>query len=147
MKIAVVCDGAGYTLKKFVCSYLKEKNYDVIDLGCYTPEPCDYPIQANKLCDCINNGLADFGIGICGTGIGMSIACNKHRGIRACCCSEINSARLSREHNNANVLCFGARIINDNIAVELIEAFLHSTFSKEERHVRRVEQLNMLDKN
>lgn len=127
-KVAVGSDHAGFEYKNRLAAYLRERGYDVTDVGCDSEESCHYPIFAHRLCRLIQDGKCDAGILICGTGIGMSIAANKHKGIRAAACSEAFSARLTREHNDANVLCLGARVIDYPTAQSLSELFLTTEF-------------------
>ena len=127
-KVAVGSDHAGFEYKNRLAAYLRERCYDVTDVGCDSEESCHYPIFAHRLCRLIQDGKCDAGILICGTGIGMSIAANKHKGIRAAACSEAFSARLTREHNDANVLCLGARVIDYPTAQSLSELFLTTEF-------------------
>lgn len=142
--IVIGCDHGGYGLKLAVLAYLNENGYAVIDVGCDSTDPVDYPKYADKLCGVLSEGKADLGILICGTGIGMSIAANKHKGIRAACCENTFSARMTRAHNDANVLCLGARVIGAGLAIDMVELFLNTEFLGG-RHLNRVEMLNALD--
>lgn len=135
--IVVGSDHAGFLLKEKVCSYLADKGYNVINVGTYSPDSCDYPVFAGKVCHSILEGKAELGILICGTGVGMSMAANKYKGIRAACCSDTFSARLTRVHNNANVLCFGERVVGEGLALELIDAFINAEFEGG-KHMRRI---------
>ena len=141
--IAIGCDHAGYDLKKEVAEYLKKNNIEIIDCGC-DGESCDYPDIAEAVCEKITSGQADKGILICGTGIGMSIAANKIAGIRAAVCSEHFSVKYTRLHNDANVLCMGARVIGPGIAVELADLFINTGFEGE-RHQRRLDLIIKLE--
>jgi len=143
-KILIACDHAGYNLKLVIKEFLTEKGFEVIDLGCDSTNSVDYPDYAVKLCKCINDGVAEKGILICGTGIGMSIAANKCKGIRAACCSETFSARMTRMHNDANVLCLGARVVGIGVACDIVDIFVSTEFQKE-RHTKRVNMINELD--
>ena len=145
-KIVIGSDHAGYDLKLKVIEKLENKGIMVKDVGTYSTDSCDYPTYADAVCKAIQLGECDKGILICGTGIGMSMAANKHAGIRAACCSDIYSAKLTRQHNNANVLCFGARVIGEEIAYELVDTFLNTEFLGGERHERRVKMLDDLIK-
>ena len=136
-KIVIGCDHAGFELKKKVVDHLAEMGYEVIDVGTDSTESCDYPIFASKLCQKLQNGEADLGILVCGTGIGMSMAANKHKGIRAACCSDTFSARLTRLHNNANVLCLGARVLGAGLALDLVDNFVNAEFEGD-RHIKRL---------
>lgn len=138
MKIAIGNDHAAPQMKKAVMEHLEENGFEVIDVGCAEGERCDYPDSARKVCDLIRGGEAMLGILICGTGVGMSLAANKFKGIRAACCSETFSARLTREHNDANVLCMGARVIGEGTALDIVDSFVNTPFSGDERHVRRI---------
>lgn len=143
--IAIGCDHAGYELKKDVIDFLNEKGFDTLDLGC-SGEPVDYPEIAKKVCDKVANGSCDKGILICGTGIGMSIAANKIKGIRAAVCSEHFSTKYTRLHNNSNVLCMGARVIGSGIANELAEIFITTEFEGG-RHQRRIDLISDIENN
>lgn len=138
--LAIASDHAGVTYKKDLIAYLTEKGYTCINLGTDTEDSVDYPIYADAVCKKVTGGEADLGILICGTGIGMSIAANKHKGIRAGLCGDPDSAALTRQHNNANILCMGARILSFEKAVEITEAFLGAEFLGG-RHQRRVDML------
>ena len=138
--LAISCDQAGVTYKKDLIAYLTEKGYVCVNLGTDTEDSVDYPIYADAVCKKVTSGEADLGILICGTGIGMSIAANKHKGIRAGLCCDPDSAALTRQHNNANVLCMGARILSFEKTVEITDAFLGAEFLGG-RHQRRVDML------
>lgn len=142
--VVIGCDHGGYELKLPILAYLNEEGYRVIDVGCDSTDSVDYPLYADKLCKVIADKDADVGILICGTGIGMSIAANKHVGIRAACCENTFSARMTRAHNDANVLCLGARVIGAGLAVDMVELFLNTDFLGG-RHEKRVAMLNELD--
>ena len=136
--IAIACDHGGYELKQEIMAHLKEREIAYKDFGCDSPKSCDYPIYANKVTDAITSGECELGILICGTGIGMSMAANKVPGIRAALCSDCFSAQATREHNNANILCMGARTIGAGLAIMITDIFLDTPFSNDERHVRRI---------
>ncbi len=138
--IAIASDHAGVAYKKDLIAYLSEKGYTCINLGTDTEDSVDYPLYADAVCKKVTIGEADLGILICGTGIGMSIAANKHKGIRAGLCCDPDSASLTRQHNNANVLCMGARILSFDQIVAITDAFLGSEFLGG-RHERRVNML------
>jgi ribose 5-phosphate isomerase B len=138
--LAIASDHAGVSYKKDLIAYLTEKGYECINLGTDTEDSVDYPLYADAVCKKVTTGEADLGILICGTGIGMSIAANKHKGIRAGLCGDPESAALTRQHNNANVLCMGARILSFEKAIEITEAFLGAEFMGG-RHQRRVDML------
>ena len=147
MKIGIANDHAATDLKNSVLNYLLAKGYEVINYGTDSHESYDYPLAADVLCKAILNNEVDLGIAICGTGVGISIACNKHKGIRACCCSEATSARLTREHNDANVLCFGARIVSTELANDIAETFVSTEFSNDERHITRINMITAIEEN
>ena len=136
-RIILGADHGGYELKNLIKAHLEKNGFDVLDVGTNSNESCDYPIFASRLCTKIQNGEADLGILVCGTGIGMSMAANKHKGIRATCCSDTFSARLTRLHNNANVLCLGARVLGAGLALDLVDAFVNAEFEGD-RHVKRL---------
>ena len=147
MKVGITNDHAASKLKLDLIDYLSAKGIEMVNYGTDTDEPFDYPLAANALCDGLKNKECDLGIAICGTGVGISIACNKHKGIRACCCSEVDSARLCREHNDANVICFGARIIDLDTAKQIVDTFLETPFSNGERHIKRIAMLKDIEDN
>ena len=140
MKIAIANDHAAVEMKNFVMDYLKEKGYEVINLGTDSHESCNYPEFGEKLGRAVVDGEADLGIGICGTGVGISLACNKVKGVRAVVCSEPFSAKMSREHNNCNILCFGARVIGQELAKMIIDEWLGAEFAGG-RHEKRVQMI------
>lgn len=137
MKLVIASDHAGYGLKENVKKYLTEQGHSVIDCGTNSEDSCDYPLFAKALCKEINDGNAELGILICGTGIGMSMAANKVKGIRAAVCSDYFSAKFTRAHNDANVMCLGARVLGEGLALELIEIFLNTPFEGG-KHLRRI---------
>ena len=143
-KITVGCDHAGLGLKKIVTLHLRERGFEVLDVGTHTTDSCDYPQIAHALCQNIQNGTTELGILICGTGIGMSMAANKHRGIRAAACSDTFSARLTRVHNDANVLCFGERVVGMGLALDLVDAFIDAEFEGG-KHQRRVDMITQIE--
>lgn len=145
MKIVIGCDHAGIYLKDPVIEHIKSKGHEVVDVGTYTTDSCHYPVYASAACEKITSGECNLGILICGTGIGMSIAANKHRGIRAACCSDVYSARLTREHNDANILCFGQRVVGPGLALDIVDAFLEAEYSNCGNHVLRVSMLEDID--
>lgn len=145
MKVAIGNDHAAYELKKAVMEYLESRGVEYTDCGANPPERPDYPDYAEKACLEVTQGRADCCILICGTGIGISIAANKMPGIRAACCSDTFSARLCRLHNDANALCFGARVVGEGLAIDLVEAFLNADFEGG-RHARRVDKIMALEK-
>ena len=144
MKIALGSDHGGYTLKLEIIDHLRERGFEVTDIGCDSEASCDYPIYAKKVTDAIIDGSADKGILVCGTGIGMSMAANKVSGIRAALCHDVFSAQATREHNNANILCLGARVVGPGLALMIVDTFLDTAFSNDERHVRRLKLYDAL---
>lgn len=143
-KLVIGCDHAAVELKNQVIEHLQQRGFAVEDVGTYTADSCDYPVYAHKLCRKIQNGEFEMGILICGTGVGMSMAANKHKGIRAACCSDTFSARLTRLHNNANVLCFGARVVGMGLAFDLVDAFVDAEFEGG-KHARRVDLITAIE--
>ena len=143
-KITIGCDHAGYELKKKVIAHLLERGIEVIDVGTDSTASCDYPDFATAVCKRIQSGESELGILVCGTGIGMSMAANKHRGIRAAACSDTFSARLTRMHNNANVLCFGERVVGAGLACDLVDAFIDAEFEGG-KHARRVDMITAIE--
>lgn len=143
--IAIGCDHAALNLKNAVRDHLLEQGYEVQDFGIYQDgEKCDYPDKAAEVGRFVRDGKAEFGILICGTGVGMSMAANKIKGIRACCCSDVFSARMTRAHNDANILTFGERVVGQGLALELVDAFLSTEFEGG-RHARRVDLITALE--
>ena len=143
--IVIGNDHAAITLKKHVVEYFKANNIDFIDCGCADEEKCDYPAKAKEVCDYVLSKKAEKGILLCGTGVGMSIAANKIKGIRAAVCSDYFSAKYTRLHNDANILCLGARVVGDEYAIELINVFLNTEFEGG-RHANRVCMISELEK-
>jgi len=145
MKIVIGCDHAGFAIKSAVKEHLEAKGHEVTDVGTDSTASCHYPVYANALCKKIQGGECELGILICGTGIGMSMAANKHKGIRAACCSDTFSARLTREHNDANVLCFGERVVGIGLALDLVDAFINAEYLNNGNHVTRVAMLSDIE--
>lgn len=141
MKFSIGSDHGGFALKQLVIPFLRERGHEVTDVGSYSIESVDYPDFAELVCDQVRNGAADAGILICGTGIGMSIAANRYRDIRAALCHEAFTARMSREHNNANVLCLGERVIGQEIALDIVREWVSTEFAGG-RHQRRLDKLS-----
>lgn len=139
--IGLGCDHGGLELKKVVMSYLDSQNIEYKDFGTYTSDSCDYPVYGKAVANAVASGECDKGIIICGTGIGISIAANKIKGVRAALCHDVFSAKATREHNNANILAMGARVIGPGLALEIVKAFLETDFSNDERHIRRIAML------
>ena len=144
MKIAIANDHTGVEIKNVIIKHLEEKGYEVINLGTDSSESFDYPLAGYKLALYVREGKADLGIGICGTGIGISLACNKVKGIRAVVCSEPYSAKLSRMHNNSNICCFGARVVGQEMAKMIVDEWLNASFEGG-RHQRRVGLLTEIE--
>lgn len=140
MKIALGCDHGGFVLKKEIVHLLEQSGHTIIDLGCHSEESVDYPDYADKVCQAIKDERCVRGILICGTGIGMSMAANRHRHIRAALCHEAVTAKLSREHNDANVLCLGARVLGVSIALDVVRVWLTTEFAGG-RHLRRISMM------
>lgn len=136
--IALGSDHGGFELKQEVIRFLEENGYEYKDFGCYTEESTDYPIYAKLVGEAIVSGECEKGILICGTGIGISIAANKIRGIRAAVCTDCFTAQATRQHNDANVLALGGRVVGPGLALKITETFLTTEFSGGERHVRRL---------
>jgi ribose 5-phosphate isomerase B len=140
VKIAVGSDHGGFVLKGQIVEYLKEKGYEVTDCGTYSTESCDYPVYAKAVAKLVSTNDAEKGILVCGSGIGVSIAANKVKGVRAALCHEPYSAMLSRLHNNANVLCLGERITGRDLAIDIVDRWL-STEYEGGRHQKRLDML------
>lgn len=136
--IALASDHGGYGLKQEIKKHLEERGLEYKDYGCYSEESCDYPDFAHKAAHAVARGECECGILICGTGIGISIAANKVPGIRAALCHDCFSAAATKEHNNANMLAMGARVIGPGLALKIVDTFLDTPFSNDERHVRRI---------
>ena len=139
--IALGCDHGGYELKQAIIGYLTSKNIPYNDFGCDSNKSVDYPVYAKKVGKAIQSGECEKGILICGTGIGISIAANKMKGIRAALCTDCFCAEATRQHNNANVLALGGRVVGPGLAVKIVDTFLNTEFSNEERHQRRIDQI------
>lgn len=139
--IAIGCDHGGYRLKLRVLQHLKERGIEYLDCGCDSAESCDYPVYGRAAARAVAEGKCDRGIVICTTGIGISITANKIPGIRCALCGDVVSARLTRQHNDANMLALGAGIVGENLALEIVDTFLDTAFSGGERHRRRVEMI------
>jgi len=144
MKLVIGSDHGGYTMKQEIIEHFKSRGFEIVDVGTDSPASCDYPVYAKKLTDVLTAGEADLGILICGTGIGMSMAANKVDGIRAALCHDVFSAEATRSHNNANVLCMGARVIGAGLACMIVDKFVDTPFSNDERHIRRISMYSKL---
>ncbi len=136
--IAIGCDHGGYDLKQEVLKYLEEKGYAYKDVGCYDKQSVHYPLYAKDVAKCILSGECDKGILICSTGIGISIAANRFKGIRAALCTDSFTAKMTRLHNDANVLCMGGLVVGSGLAIHIVETFLTTAFTNEERHKKRI---------
>ena len=139
--IAIGCDHGGFELKNHVINHLKEKGIEYKDYGTYSEESVDYPDCAKPVCEAIQNGEAESGILICGTGIGISIAANKYKGIRAALCGEVYSAKMTKEHNNANIICMGGRVLGRELAFMIVDAWLEAEFAGG-RHADRIAKIH-----
>jgi len=143
--LAIGCDHGGYDLKQVVLKYLSDHQIEYQDFGCYAKESCDYPAFGQAVAKAVASGTCDRGIVICTTGIGISIAANKVKGIRCALCADTVSAKLTREHNNANVLALGAGIVGPNLALSIVDTFLNTAFPGEEKHSRRVAAIQAIE--
>lgn len=139
--ISLGCDHGGYALKEKIKKHLQEQGYACKDVGCYSTESCDYPIFGRAAAEAVASGECERGIVVCTTGIGISIAANKVAGVRCALCSEPLSAKMTRLHNDANMLALGGGMLGDNLALEIVDIFLNTEFSREEKHQRRISLL------
>ncbi len=139
--IALGCDHGGYPLMKEVIKYLEKEGIEYKNFGTFSEESCDYTVYAKLAANAVASGQCDKGIVICGTGIGISITANKIKGIRCALCHDCFSAKATREHNDANMLAMGARVVGPGLAIEIVKDFLNTEFSNEERHIRRIKQI------
>ena len=139
--IALGSDHGGYGLKQEIIGYLEEKGIEYKDYGCYDESPCDYPVFGKKAAQAVVSGECEKGILICGTGIGISIAANKIKGVRAALCHDVFSAKATREHNDANMLAMGARVVGPGLALMIVDTFLNTEFSNAERLQKRIDML------
>jgi ribose 5-phosphate isomerase B len=142
LKVAIACDHGGLALKKYLKEAVKEPAIEWLDLGTDTEDSVDYPDYGYKLADVVASGEADYGIAVCGSGIGISMACNRNDKIRAAVCTNTTMARLTRIDNNANIVCLGARVIGNLVAKDIVETFLTTKFESGGRHERRVNKLS-----
>lgn len=145
MKIAIGSDHAGLVLKNEIIKHLKAKNIQHEDFGTFTEESCDYPDFAEKVADKVADKSFELGILVCGTGIGISIAANKVPGIRAALCSDTFSAHACREHNDANILALGARVVGIGLALDIVDSFLNASFEGS-RHSKRIDKISQIEK-
>ena len=139
--IALACDHGGFDMKQIVIEYLEENGIEYKDFGCYDKTSCDYPLFARPAAEAVASGECEKGIVICTTGIGISMAANKHKGIRAALCNDPYAAKMTRLHNNANVLALGGGMIGKNMAIDILETFLNTEFSEGENHIRRISMI------
>ena len=146
MKLALGCDHGGFELKEAVRGYCEERQIPYEDFGTYSTDSVDYPLIAEKACAAITSGKCDKGIGvlICSTGIGISMAANKVKGVRAALCTNEYCAEMTRRHNNANILCMGGKVVDQQTAIKLLDIFLHTEFEGG-RHQRRIEQIAQIE--
>ena len=142
--IAIACDHAALDLKGEIMKHLTERDIEFVDYGTYENKSCNYPDYAEKVCNAIKEGKSELGILVCGTGIGMSMAANKCKGIRAACCTDTFSARFTRLHNDANVLCMGARVVGAGLAIDIADIFIDTPFEGG-RHQTRVDMVMALE--
>ncbi len=139
--IAIGSDHGGFALKQEIIKYLEENEYNFRDFGCYEETSCDYTEYGKAVAEAVADGLFEKGIVICGTGIGISITANKVRGIRCALCGDTFSAEATREHNDANILALGGRVVGTGLALKIVETFLNTPFSNDERHIRRIRKI------
>ncbi|HAD23481.1 MULTISPECIES: ribose 5-phosphate isomerase B [Kandleria] len=145
MKIAIACDHGGFRLKNVLIENMKAQGVEVVDFGTYSEESCDYPDYASKAAKAVANGECDRGVVVCGTGIGVSITANKVKGIRCALCHDVFSAKATRAHNDANMIAMGQRVIGEGLAVEILNAWLHTEFEGG-RHIKRIEKMMALER-
>lgn len=143
-KIVIGCDHGGFDLKNDIIKHLENRGFEVCDVGTYSKDSCAYPDYAKALCQKIQSKEFPLGILVCGTGIGMSMAANKHKGIRAACCSDTFSARMTRMHNDANVLCLGGRVVGMGLALDMVDLFVDTEFEGG-RHQSRVDMISAIE--
>ena len=139
--IAIGSDHGGFELKEKLMEHLSERGLEYKDFGTYSSASCDYPVYAKAVANAVASGECDRGIIICGTGIGVSITANKVHGIRAALCGDCFSAEATRQHNDANILCMGARVVGEGLALKIADTFLDTPFSNDERHIRRISMI------
>jgi ribose 5-phosphate isomerase B len=146
MKIGIASDHAGFRLKKEIVTQLKKEGYEIKDFGTFQPKRVDYPDYGEKVAQEVSNGNLKWGILICGTGIGMQIVANKFKNVRAAVCNDLYLAKIARNHNDANLLCLGGRLIGQEYALEIIKTFLEEPFLGG-RHSRRIMKIKKIEKN
>ena len=144
MKVAIGADHGAFDRKAEVIEHLRSAGHEVKDFGTYTPDSCDYPAIGRSVAEAVASGEYDRGIVMCTTGIGISIVANKVRGIRCALCSDVTSAKLTRLHNDANILALGARVVGEGLALKIVDTFLDTPFSNDERHKRRIAKIEDL---
>lgn len=145
MTVVIGSDHGGFELKKALMKHLTERGIAYCDVGTYTENSCDYPDYGKLVADKVISGEYDFGIAICGTGVGISITANKVKGIRAALCTDCFTAEATRQHNDANVLCLGGRVVGKDLAVKIMDTFLDTPFSNDERHIRRINKIKEIE--
>ena len=146
MKIAIACDHGAFDLKQKVSAHLSAKGYEVVDFGTHSKDSCDYPDFAGPAARAVASGACEKGILLCTTGIGVSIAANKVKGIRCALLSDLMSARLTREHNDTNMMAIGAAVVGEGLALEIVDTWLDTEFSHNERHQRRIDKVMALER-
>ena len=139
--IALGSDHGGYQLKQAVMKHLETRGIEYRDFGCFSEASCDYPDYAKPVANAVVKGECEFGILICGTGIGISITANKIKGVRAALCTDCFCAEATRLHNNANILALGGRVVGEGLALKIVDTFLDTPFSNDERHIRRINKI------
>jgi len=144
MKIAIGNDHVAVEMKNLVKEHLESKGYEVVNFGTDTGERANYPVYGKKVADAVASGECDFGVLICGTGVGISLAANKVKGIRACVCSDPYTARLTRQHNNANIIAFGARVVGQELALMIVDEFFGAEFEGG-RHQTRIDMISAIE--
>ena len=145
MKISIACDHGAYQLKSKVAQHLKDRGHEVVDFGTNGPESCDYPDFAAKAARAVADGTCEKGIVLCTTGIGVSITANKVKGIRCALLSDVLSAKMTRLHNDTNMMALGAGIVGENLALEIVDTWVATPFSGEARHQRRIDKVMALE--
>lgn len=143
--IGIACDHGGFNLKNEIIKYFNDNNILFKDYGTFSKEAVDYPVYAKALANDVANKTMEKGIVICGTGIGVSIVANKIKGVRCALCGDVFSAKATRQHNDANMLALGERVTGAGLALEIVDAFLHTDFSNDKRHINRINQINQIE--
>ena len=145
LKIALASDHAGFALKNQVRLFLEDNGAQVYDFGCYSADSCDYPDYAHPLAEAVSTGEYEYGIAICSTGNGICMTANKHQGIRAALCSDVYSAKMTKQHNNANIICMGGRVIGRELAFMIVDVWLETEFEGG-RHANRIAKIHEIEK-